>query len=93
MMTYWEHLVANSTLAEAGGDVWEHLTNPSGEGGGGGDIFLGSDVVIIEEENAILLAEVSDTTIFISEANENSIVILELVEDELIQIEERVDVI
>ncbi len=36
-MTVWEHLVANSTLAEAEGDAWEHLTNPSGEGGGGLD--------------------------------------------------------
>ena len=33
-MTVWEHLVTNSTLAEADGDAWEHLTNPSGEGGG-----------------------------------------------------------
>ena len=33
-MTVWEHLVNNSTLAEAEGDAWEHLTNPSGTGGG-----------------------------------------------------------
>lgn len=28
-MDFWETLVANSSLAEVDGDVWEHLTNPS----------------------------------------------------------------
>ena len=92
-MTYWEHLVANSTLAEAEGDVWEHLLNPNGEGGGGGEIFFGSDVVIIEEENAILLAEVNDTVVFIEQATDDVIVIFEVEDTELIQIEEQIDVI
>lgn len=28
-MTFWEQMVSNSTLAEADGDMWDHLTNPS----------------------------------------------------------------
>ena len=59
-MDTWEHLVANSTLAEADGDAWEHLTNPSGEGGGG--ITINTNVTSLQEENAIMLAELPSTT-------------------------------
>lgn len=48
-MTVWDHLVANSTLAETAGDAWEHLTNPSGEGGGG-DIIVNSEINYLFDE-------------------------------------------
>ena len=45
-MTFWDHLVNNSTLAEAEGDTWEHLINPSGEGGGADRLVPYDDLLL-----------------------------------------------
>lgn len=58
-MTVWEHLVANSTLAEGDGDAWDHLTHPSGTGGSG-DIIINSELVKVEEEAPIRIIEYSE---------------------------------
>ena len=67
-MTVWDHLVANSTLAEADGDAWEHLINPSGEGGGG--ITIINSVTSLTEEPSIMLSELPNTTSLIGEVSE-----------------------
>jgi len=81
-MTVWDHLVANSTLAEEDGDAWEHLTNPSGEGGG---LIINSDVVFIAEDKVIEIKEDNNIIeikeqkpIFIEELD----IIDEIIEDE-----------
>ena len=80
-MTVWEHLVFNSTLAEADGDAWEHLVNPSGEGGG--DIIINSELVFIEDYPTVKISEYSDT---ISIEDTSSILIK--VEEDIILISE-----
>ena len=91
-MTIWEHIVENSTLDEADGDFWEHLTNPSGKGSG---VILNSEIdylldsenityfieddydIIMEVENVDLLTE-SDVNDLVAE--EENINIEDLVE-------------
>ena len=81
-MTVWEHLVFNSTLAEADGDAWEHLIYPNGEGGGG-DIIINSELVLIEECPIIKVSEHSDTV-----SIEDTSPILIQVEEDIILISE-----
>lgn len=90
-MTVWDHLVSNSTLAEAEGDAWEHLINPSGEGGGG-DIIINSELITVTEDPVINVVEYSDKVAII----EDDVIIL-VETDDVIQItikdEDNLDVI
>lgn len=58
-MTYWEHLVTNSTLLEADGDVWEHLTNPSGEGG----VVINSELIKVKKIDDVVVEVESDVVL------------------------------
>lgn len=56
-MTVWEWLVSNSSLAEADGDAWEHLTHPSSVGGASVQIGEAVPIKISAIENTIKLAD------------------------------------